>query len=344
MLLVVYEGEMVQGMMVQGTTRQRRTGRRDFLKRFAVLAGSAVSVISPQMALAQSGPQPGLAAGAITAARLTEKALFVRGPDSNVLVVDSSEGLVLVDGGHAHWVDALHARIAEHFPGRPYRALVNTHWHPEQTGSNELLGRQGTEIIAHENTALWMDTEIWQRWSGRTFAPMPAAALPGTRLFDDGVLHLGDCTLHYGYLRGAHTDGDIWLWFEDEDVLVTGGLVSNGRWPELDWWTGGFIGSMLDSFVTLLTVPTATTRIVPAFGALMSLDELRAQNQMYLTIFDRLHAAFIRAESLDELLQARPTAEFDAQMGDPTQFLTLAWQSIQGHLRDPQNDRILNLP
>src|SRR5690606_34558623 len=138
--------------------------------------------------------------------------------------------------------------------------------------------------------------------------------------------------------------GDIWLWFEDEDVLVTGGLVSNGRWPELDWWTGGFIGSMLDSFVTLLTVPTATTRIVPAFGALMSLDELRAQNQMYLTIFDRLHAAFIRAESLDELLQARPTAEFDAQMGDPTQFLTLAWQSIQGHLRDPQNDRILNLP
>lgn len=301
--------------------------------------------MASQVVPAQDGPSVGSAASILSMERLSELVLFVRGPDSNVLVVDSSEGLILVDGGHADWFEPLHAGIAEHFPGRPWRALINTHWHPEQTGSNQALGRQGVEIIAHENTALWMGTEIWQRWSGRTFAPLPASAWPGTRLHDDGVLHLADdCTLHYGYLRGAHTDGDIWLWFEEQDVLVTGGLVSNGRWPELDWWTGGFIGSMLDSFVTLLTVPTAATRIVPAFGATMNLDELRAQNQMYLTIFDRLHGAFIRAESLDELLQARPTAEFDAQMGDPTQFLTLAWQGIQGHLRDPQNDRILNLP
>jgi hypothetical protein len=76
----------------------------------------------------------------------------------------------------------------------------------------------------------------------------------------------------------------------------------------------------------------------------MTLDELRAQNQMYLTIFDRLHAAFIKSASLEDLLAERPTAEFDARMGDPTQFLTLAFQSIQGHVRDPQNDRFLNIP
>ena len=76
----------------------------------------------------------------------------------------------------------------------------------------------------------------------------------------------------------------------------------------------------------------------------MTLEELRAQNQMYLTIFDRLHASFIKSESLAELLRAKPTAEFDAEMGDPTRFLTLAFQSIRGHLRDPQNDRFLNLP
>lgn len=319
-------------------------GRRSFLKQSVVLIGSVMSVLVSYPLLAQGEVAVRAAAGPVVAERLGDRVLFVRGPDSTVLVVDSSEGLILVDGGHADWFVPLHAAIAEHFPGRPLRALINTHWHPEQTGSNEALGRQGVEIIAHENTALWMGTEVWQRWSGRTFPPLPAAALPTTRFFDDGSLQFGDCKVHYGYLRGAHTDGDIWLWFERDDVLATGGLVSNGRWPELDWWTGGFIGSMLDSFVTLLTVPTATTRIVPAFGALMDLQQLRAQNQMYLTIFDRLHAAFIRAESLAELLQARPTAEFDAQMGDPTHFLTLAWHSIQGHLRDPQNDRILNLP
>lgn len=335
-------------------------GRRHFLKRSAVLTGSAFFVSASGLMRAQQSQQiqqfpqtaesaVGNRANTVVVERLGDKVLHVRGPDSTVLVVDSSEGLLLVDGGHARWFDALHAAVAEHFPGRPYRALINTHWHPEQTGSNLALGQQGVEIIAHENTAQWMGTEVWQRWSGRTFPALPAVALPTTRLFadgtfDDGVLQFGDCTVHYGWLRGAHTDGDLWLWCEQEDVLVTGGLVSNGRWPELDWWTGGFIGSMLDSFVTLLTVPTATTRIIPAYGPVMNLDELRAQNQMYLTVFDRMHAAFIRAESLDELLLARPTAEFDAVMGDPTRFLTLAWQSIQGHLRDPQNDRILNLP
>jgi glyoxylase-like metal-dependent hydrolase (beta-lactamase superfamily II) len=299
-------------------------------------AGAALVAALPSPLLAQEQTvQPVL---------LGDRALFVRGPDSNVLVVDGSEGLILVDGGHARWAADLHAAIARQFPSRPYRALFNTQWHPEQTGSNQRLGEQGVEIIAHENTMLWESTEVWQRWSGQTFAPLPAAALPKTTFFEDGSRRIGDREVHYGYLRAAHTDGDIWVYFDDEDILVTGGLVSNGRWPEIDWWTGGFIAGLLDSFVTLLSVPGPATRIVPSYGDLMTLDELRAQNQMYLTIFDRLHAAFIKSASLEDLLAERPTAEFDARMGDPTQFLTLAFQSIQGHVRDPQNDRFLNIP
>ncbi|MDR0780250.1 MAG: MBL fold metallo-hydrolase [Pseudomonadales bacterium] len=276
--------------------------------------------------------------------QLNAKVLFVQGPDSNVLVVDGSEGLILVDGGLADEFDALQGVIAQHFPGRPYRALFNTHWHREQTGANLPLGAQGVEIIAHENTKLWESTEIWQRWSGLTFAPLPETALPKTTVFEDGALPLGDRLVQYGYMRESHTDGDIWVYFEDENILVTGGLVSNGRWPEIDWWTGGFIGGMLDSFVSLMSVPDANTKIVPAYGNIMTLQELRAQNQMYLTVFDRIHASFIRSDTLEELLESKPTAEFDAAMGDPTRFLTLAFQSIQGHVRDPQNDRFLNIP
>jgi glyoxylase-like metal-dependent hydrolase (beta-lactamase superfamily II) len=310
--------------------------RRNFLKQSAILAGSGLFVAEPCVLLAQSQ--------AIQTQRLAEKVLFVKGPDSNVLVVDSSEGLILVDGGHSDWFDSLHSAIAENFPGRPYRALFNTHWHREQTGSNQALGEQGVEIIAHENTMLWQSTEVWQRWSGITFPPLPAVALPKTTFFEDGAIQIGDRNVQYGYMRGAHTDGDIWVYFEDEDVLVTGGLVSNRRWPELDWWTGGFIGGMLDSFVSLLTVPTAATKIIPAYGDVMTLDELRAQNQMYLTIFDRIHGSFIKSESIGEILLEKPTAEYNAEMGDSRQFLTLAFESIQGHLRDPQNDRILNIP
>ncbi len=324
--------------------------RRSFLLLSAILTGSALPLVLSPLALVLSplalvlSPLALAQAATVQAERLGDKVLFVQGPDSNALVVDSNEGLIMVDGGHTDWFADLHAAVAENFPGRPWRALFNTHWHREQTGSNQALGEQGIEIIAHENTMLWESTEVWQRWSDTTFPPLPQAALPTTTFFDDGAMQLGDRNVQYGYMRGAHTDGDIWVYFEDENVLVTGGLVSNGRWPEIDWWTGGFVGDFLDGFVSLLTVPNANTRIIPAYGAVMTLDELRAQNQMYLTIFDRLHASVIKGESLQELLTAKPTAEFDAMMGDPTQFLTLAYDSFQGHVRDPQNDRFLNIP
>lgn len=297
------------------------------------------------LALSLCAPLPAQAeTDGLRSEKLSDRMLFIQGPVSNVLAVDSSEGLILVDGGPADAYDALRATLEEHFPGRPLRALINTHWHPEQTGANVPLAAEGVEIIAHENTMLWLSTEIWQRWSDRVFAPLPEAALPRTTLLDDGALQIGDRSLRYGYLMNAHTDGDIWLYFEEEDVLVTGGLVSNGLWPEIDWWTGGYIGGMLDGFVSLLTVPGAETRIVPAHGALMSLDELRAQNQMYLNIFDGLHGAFIDSMGLDEILAAGITADYDAQMGDPTQFMTLAFQSLLGRVRDPQNYRMLNFP
>jgi cyclase len=316
------------------------SGRRGFLKKSALLTGSVAALCASANLLAQ----PRNAPAKLQSQRLSDKVLFVKGPDSNVVVVDSSEGLIMIDGGHTDWFGELQSAIAENFPGRPYRALFNTQWHPEQTGSNLALGEQGVEIIAHENTMLWLSTEVWQRWSDRTFPPLPAAALPKTVFFEDGTMQIGDCTVHYGYMRDAHTDGDIWVYIENEDLLVTGGLVSNQRWPDIDWSTGGFIGSMLDGFLSLLTVPTASTKIIPAYGDVMTLEQLRAQNQMYITVFDRIHGSFIKSESLAELLTAKPTAEYDAAMGDPTQFLTLAFQSVKGHIRDPQNDRFLNFP
>jgi len=310
--------------------------RRGFVRKTVILCGFAYSLCSPSALFAQ--------AAALKAIKLSDDTLFVQGPTSNVLVVDSDEGLILVDGGHADWFSSLETTVSEHFPDRPYRALINTHWHADQTGANLSLGKQGVEIIAHENTLLWQSTEIWQRWSGHTYSPLPKEALPVTTVYEDGSLEIANRTILYGYMRDSHTDGDIWVYIEDEDVLVTGGLVSNGRWPEIDWWTGGFIGGLMDGFVSLMSVPNANTKIIPSFGPLMTLDELKVQNQMYLTVFDRIHGSVIRSESLQELMAGKPTAEFDAVMGDPSQFLTLAFQSIQGHIRDPQNDRFLNFP
>jgi cyclase len=296
----------------------------------------AYAAFSSRFSLAQHSPP--------VAHVINENAILVTGLNSNVLVINSSEGLILVDGGHADWYHDLRGLVASYFPDSKIRALFNTHWHADQTGANQPLAAEGVEIIAHENTMLWLSTEVAQRGSGKVYPPLPSQALPSTTFRHDGSIKLGDRLVQYGHPWNAHTDGDLWVYFEDDNILVTGGFVSNGRWPEIDWWTGGYIGAMLDGFAQILDIPNEETVIIPAYGEPMNIQDLRQQNQMYLTIFDRLHGLFIKSNSLEDILAAGIAAEYEAEMGDSTQFLTQAYQSFIGRIRDPQNFRILNFP
>jgi hypothetical protein len=76
----------------------------------------------------------------------------------------------------------------------------------------------------------------------------------------------------------------------------------------------------------------------------MSVADLRSQREMYLTIFDRLQSMLRKSYGTDEVLAARPTAEFDAQWGDPQQFVALAFRSMWGHNRDVYDTRLRTIP
>jgi cyclase len=315
------------------TTRSnRQPTRRDLLRQAAALAGAA---LLPARLSAQ-GAQ-------LATVQLSPRMSAISGPNATVLAADTNDGVVLVDGGHASWADALLSAVESLYPGKPVRALFNTHWHEEQTGANRALGEHGVEIVAHENTKLWLGTEVWVRWSDKKYAPLPKAAQPTTSVYDPGRMTFGGRAVEYGWARDAHTDGDLFVFFPDENVLVAGGFVSNTTWPIIDWWTGGWTVGMLNGFDRLLEVANERTRIVPAVGPVMSLAELKAQQAMYLTVFERIHGSLIKALDVKETLAAKPTAEFDARYGDPTQFVTLALQSTWGHLRDAHDTRLRNI-
>jgi glyoxylase-like metal-dependent hydrolase (beta-lactamase superfamily II) len=182
---------------------------------------------------------------------------------------------------------------------------------------------------------------IWP-WNDEAHAPLPPPALPAETFYTSGSRDFGGLPLEYGYMLQAHTDGDIYVHFPSENVLVTGGVVSNEGWPLLDWWTGGWIGGLLDGFDMLMKVGDADTRIVPGNGPLMTRADLEAQRAMYLTIFDRLHEMLIKSFDVAEVLAAAPTREFDERWGDPDLFVTLAFRSFWGHLRGSR--RVKTMP
>jgi glyoxylase-like metal-dependent hydrolase (beta-lactamase superfamily II) len=212
----------------------------------------------------------------------------------------------------------------------PVHTIFNTHWHPEQTGSNERLGAQGRTIIAHENTRLWLTTDVTWPWSGQRFTRLPRAAQPNKTFYKTGELPSG---VRYGYIPdAAHTDGDLYVYFPQQNVLAVGDAVCGQGWPVVDWATGGWIGGMVGGLQRLLTLANDQTRIVPARGPVLGLAELKAQADMYGRIYDRLTGLLNKGRGPAEAVEAKPTKEFDAQMGNGDEFVRRSFESLWAYL------------
>src|SRR5687767_613150 len=187
--------------------------------------------------------------------------------EANVVAHTGADGVLLVDGGSAAGSDAL-MKAASSLPrSARIHTLFNTHWHPEQTGSNERLGKAGATIIAHENTRLWLTIDVTWPWNGKRFDPLPGIAQPNKTFYETGKLDSG---VRYGYISdAAHTDGDLYVHFPNQNVVAAGDAVCGEGWPVVDWWTGGWIGGMVGGLHRIMTLCDADTRIVPARGPVL---------------------------------------------------------------------------
>jgi glyoxylase-like metal-dependent hydrolase (beta-lactamase superfamily II) len=242
----------------------------------------------------------------------------------------SADGVLLVDGGSAEGADRLMNFVSKVPGGGRVHTLFNTHWHPEQTGLNERLGKAGTTIIAHENTRLWLTQNITWPWNGKQFKKLPKAAQPNKTFYDTGKLASG---VRYGYLPdAAHTDGDLYVHFPNQNVLVVGDAVYGQGWPVVDYWTGGWIGGIAGGLQRIQTLVDAKTRIVPARGPVIGLAEIKAQAEMYQTLYDRLSQLLNRGRGPGEAVAAGVAKEFETKMGNSDEFVRRAFESLWAYL------------
>jgi glyoxylase-like metal-dependent hydrolase (beta-lactamase superfamily II) len=295
------------------------TNRRNFLK--ATAAGvAALSRVRAQGA-----------SGNLTSTPLADNLFLIGGAGANVVARTGSEGVVLVDGGSAEHAAALARTLAALPGGGRVRTLFNTHWHPEQTGSNLALRHAGAAILAHENTRLWMTTDVTRPWETRTFPPSPKEALPTRTFYEKESLSFDGETIQTGYLLQAHTDGDIYVYFPQANVLAIGDIISGEGWPFIDWWTGGWINGIVSGLDTLLKVANQQTRVIAGQGSVLTRADLDAQHKMFSTLAMRLRNIMYKGKNPDDAIAEQPTKEFDAQMGDPKFFIRRAFESMWGH-------------
>ncbi|HTY94485.1 MAG TPA: MBL fold metallo-hydrolase [Steroidobacteraceae bacterium] len=258
----------------------------------------------------------------------------VTGGGGNVTVLQSPEGVLLVDGGSPERSAEVLQFIKARTGATRIHTLFNTHWHWDQTGSNRVLGPAGTRIIAHENTRLWLGTEIFSKWQNRRYPPLPRSARPTQTFYTTGTLSFGGERIDYGYLPQAHTDGDLYVFFRRANVLVAGDVVSVGSYPILDYCTNGWIGGMADATRSLLDLSDAGTRIVPGTGPPQTRADLEAEHTMLATLKLRLSQLLAKGMSAADMLAAAPSREFDARWGDPALFIANAYPGLAQRARE----------
>jgi len=285
----------------------------------------ALSLCVPHLVRAQ-------AAARLASAALRRNVVAVSGAGSNVVILKSTDGTVVVDGGAASHSAALLDAVLGPEPRRPVLALFNTHWHYDHTGSNEAFGEAGTKILAHENTKLWLGGDFRVEWEDRDYKPRPRIALPTETFYTSGALSLADEEVEYGYLPRAHTDGDIYVFFRKANVLVAGDTLAVGRYPISDYSTGGWPLGMLDATDRLLELADADTLIVPGDGPVQTRADVQAQRDMLAVVTERLMEMMAKSMSTSEMLAAGVTREFDARWGDPRLFVTNAHQGLWAHV------------
>jgi glyoxylase-like metal-dependent hydrolase (beta-lactamase superfamily II) len=296
----------------------RPVNRRQLLK---TAAAATLGLFATRRVHAQQG-------GGSFSSSLT---LVINAGGANVVAFPISDGLVLVDSGAPKSADQLTAALKKFGGAANVRTLFNTHYHLDQTANNEMFAAAGAKIVAHERTRQWMSNDYWVPAEDRYERARPKAARPTDVFETAGSLKAGAEQIDYGYLRLAHTSGDIYVHFKTSNILAVGDAASPLRDPALDYFTGAWIGGRVDSMDLVLRVANDQTTIVPAYGPVMTRAEFKAERDMMDEIRSRMFKLVREGEGPKDMLDEGVLKGLARTWKDPDTFVYDAAKGLWAH-------------
>ena len=267
----------------------------------------------------------------ITVEPLAPNVYYVHGSGGNMVLAVGEEGALLVDNEFRELNARLQATFKSLHPA-PLKYVFNTHWHWDHTGMNEELALGGAIILAHEQSRARMLTTQHHAFLDQTSPPVAKTALPVLTFPRAMSLHLNGESIQFFYTTDAHTDGDAIAWFPRSNVVHMGDLYISELYPIIDINSGGDINGYAPAIDAVLAVIDDKTRVVPGHGRVGSKADLVAYRQMIVTIRDRVAAMLDDGQTLEAVLAANPSREFDPDWASdrvgPQDWVTMVYQSL----------------
>jgi cyclase len=276
--------------------------------RFSLLAVAALAAA----AVLANAQTPDFSKVQIKTNKISDNFYTLEGQGGTIGVLVGPDGIFMVDDQFAPLTDKIVAAIKQ-ISNQPIKYVVNTHVHGDHTGGNENLGRMGVTIVARNELR------------NRLMRPAPAAnGTPGVPTKKEGLPTLtyeepiqfrmdGETAVLIPIPR-AHTDGDTMVRFVNNDVIMTGDFYRSIQYPNIDRVNGGTLNGMINGLGQIVARSGPNTKIIPGHGPTVDRNAVMMHRDMLLAVRDRISKMIDQGKSQDEVLAAKPTAEFDAKI------------------------------
>jgi len=260
--------------------------------------------------------------------KLSPNVYVLYGAGGNLGVSIGEDAVFVIDDQYAPMTARITAAIKA-LTDKPVQFVLNTHWHGDHTGGNENLARAGVLIVAQENVRKRLSSEQFIELMKSKVPASPKAALPVVTFSSDITFHLNGDEIFVFHVPHAHTDGDAIVHFRKSNIIHLGDTFFNGLYPFIDTSTGGSPDGVIAAVDRVLAMADDATRLIPGHGPLGGKADLKAYRDMLATVSGRIKALAREGRKLDDVIAARPSAEFDERWGKgfmpPARFIEMIY-------------------
>ena len=253
----------------------------------------------------------------------------VEGQGGTIGALVGPDGIFLVDSQFAPLTEKITAALRQ-LSDRPIRFLVNTHLHGDHTGGNENFAKLGVTLLAREELRARLARPPA---SGRGSAPA-AAALPMMTYRGPVTLRMNNEEVRLIPIPLAHTDGDTMVRFTNVDVIMTGDFYRSVGFPNIDRGSGGTLKGLIEGLQTVVDAAGPATKIIPGHGPIVDKTGVAAHRDMIIALRDRVAALIKQGKTREEVLAAKPAADYDAKVPQPgttgERFIGQLYDELQG--------------
>tara|TARA_R110002072_G_scaffold142804_4_gene288373 strand:- start:26683 stop:27576 length:894 start_codon:yes stop_codon:yes gene_type:complete len=228
-----------------------------------------------------------------------------QGKGGNIGLNIGTDGIFMIDDQFATETEQLLSEVKK-VSTKPIEFLVNTHHHGDHTGGNANMNSNGTLIFSHDNVRSRLE-------SMKNEEGFDAKTLPIITFSSEMNFHYNGEKIRVFHMHNAHTDGDAMVYFPKSNVLHTGDIFFNGKYPYIDIENGGTVDGTLNALKRVLEeVINEDTKIIPGHGPVGSKKDVDLAAEMLSFIEGRINYHYLDKKTIEEVLSMTDiTSQFD---------------------------------